>query len=149
MSATVRRRNRRKTVNRKKPAWRKWDRPAGALLEPVESTLTEGDAAGALYGAEQEARALVAVNLLRTSWPAWIFAFRAATPGEDGRGWDLVAETDRGCCGVQIKASNGAGVTKHRERYPGVPVIVAGGVDLATLGVLVLDAARKSYTEAS
>jgi hypothetical protein len=58
-----------------------------------------------LRGHANESRA---VRLLSEAWPsrpAWIEAVRLGSPAEDGRGIDLVVESDVGALHLQIKSS--------------------------------------------
>lgn len=79
-------------------------------------------------GAWNERRTLAAAQDLRETWPVWLLELRAGTKAEDARGWDLVAVTDVGKIGVQVKSCEAA-LARHQERRPGVPGIAVGTLE--------------------
>ena len=78
---------------------------------------------GNARGQETERRAVNAMATRRDAWPPWLVGVRRATEEEDQRGVDLVAQSDVGDIGIQVKSSH-RGAARHSRRH--VPVVVVG-----------------------
>jgi hypothetical protein len=101
--------------------------------------------AATAMGPYNERRVLDATLAARGWWPPWLRGVRAATPEEDQRGWDVVADTDHGEVGVQVKSSSGH-VAEFQRRHPGVVVVVVSR-DISSEVVVdrLLCGVRKAY----
>lgn len=76
-------------------------------------------------GQEYERACLEAALAARADWPEWMHSVRLSTHQEDvERKWDVVAETNRGPIGVQIKGCRGSSVTEHKKLHPEVPLLL-------------------------
>lgn len=74
-------------------------------------------------GAEHERLVLSCFDAPWIDLPPWLYSVRKAEPEEDAQGVDIIAETDVGDIGVQVKSSRRF-LDRHEKRYPDVPVLV-------------------------